>query len=254
MELYYIIVMFVFGTIFGSFYNVVGDRLPDGKSIVKPGSHCPKCGHMLKPIELIPIFSYLIQGGKCKNCKCKIPLFHPLYEIFVGILFMLCYISFGLSLDLIIALTFVSMLAILIVSDCHYMIIPDEVLIFFGILLALETLIIHGPMVLLTSILNGLIAFLLMFGLKKFGDFLFKTESMGGGDIKLLFFFGFVLSWQMATFSIFLGSVIGLPISLITLKVKKTNVIPFGPYLALGAIIILLSHFNIDLLLKGLLR
>ena len=69
MELYYIIVMFVFGTVFGSFYNVVGDRLPDGKSIVRPGSHCPKCGHELKPLELIPILSYLFQGGKCKNCK-----------------------------------------------------------------------------------------------------------------------------------------------------------------------------------------
>ena len=95
MEIYYAIVLFVFGTIFGSFYNVVGDRVADGKSIIYPPSHCPKCKHRLTPLELVPIFSYLFQGGKCKNCKCKIPLFHPLYEIFVGLLFMLSYISFG---------------------------------------------------------------------------------------------------------------------------------------------------------------
>ena len=69
MEIYYAIVLFVFGTIFGSFYNVVGDRVADGKSIIYPPSHCPKCKHRLTPSELIPIFSYLFQGGKCKSCK-----------------------------------------------------------------------------------------------------------------------------------------------------------------------------------------
>jgi len=254
MNLYYTIVMFVFGTIFGSFYNVVGDRLPDGKSIIRPGSHCPKCGHMLKPIELIPILSYIIQGGKCKKCKCKVPIFHPLYEIFVGLLFMFCYLSFGFSVNLVIALTFASMLAILIVSDYYYMIIPDEILVVFGVLLAIETAIFQGPMVLLTSILNGLIAFGCMFGLKKFGDLLFKTDSMGGGDIKLLFFFGFVLGWEMAIFAIFLGSLIGLPVSLIILKTKKTNIIPFGPFLSIGALIIMLTHFDITKLLSILLQ
>lgn len=253
MELYYGIVMFIFGTIFGSFYNVVGDRLPDGKSIVKPGSHCPKCGHMLKPIELIPVLSYIMQGGKCKKCKCRVPIFHPLFEIFVGLLFLGCYLSFGISTNLIIALTFSSMLAILIVSDYYYMIIPDEVLIVFGILLLIETFAISGLSVTLTSILNGAIAFVCMFGIKKFGDFLFKTDSMGGGDIKLLFFFGFVLGWEMAIFSIFIGSLIGLPISLITLKVKKTNIIPFGPFLSFGALIIMLTHFDMTSLISMLL-
>ncbi len=246
MHLYYTIVMFVFGTIFGSFYNVVGDRLPDKKSIVTPGSHCPKCNHKLTPIELIPIISYIFQKGKCKKCKTKIPLFHPLFEIFVGLLFAFSYLSFGLSTDLVIALTFVSMLAIIIVSDYYYMIIPDEILIVFGVLLCSEILIFNGFNNLLLSLLNGLIAFAFMFSLKIFGDLLFKRESMGGGDIKLLFFFGLVLSWQMAIFSVFIGSLIGLPVSLLILKLKKTNIIPFGPLLALGAIIILLLHIDFE--------
>jgi leader peptidase (prepilin peptidase)/N-methyltransferase len=253
MDIYYTIVMFVFGTIFGSFYNVVGDRMPDGKSIVKPGSHCPKCSHVLTPIELIPVLSYIIQGGKCKNCKCKVPLFHPLYELFVGILFASCYLIFGFTGELIVALTFVSMLAILIVSDYYYMIILDEVLIFFGILLFTEVIFFNGLNAFFIAVFNGFIAFLFMYGLKIFGDLIFKRESMGGGDIKLLFFFGFVLTWQMALFSIFLGSLIGLPVSLLVLKLKKTHIIPFGPFLSVGAIIILFTHFNIDKLLSILL-
>ena len=252
MELYYAIVLFVFGTIFGSFYNVVGDRVADGKSIIYPPSHCPKCKHRLTPLELVPIFSYLFQGGKCKNCKCKIPLFHPLYEIFVGLLFMFSYISFGFTGDLVIALTFVSMLAIIIVSDYYYMIIPDEILIFFGVTLALEVLLINGIDAFGISLLSGIISFGVMFLIKLFGDFIFKTESMGGGDIKLLFFLGFILGWPQALLSIFLGSIIGLPISLIVLKIKNTNIIPFGPFLALGAIIILLTQFNIEILLNAL--
>lgn len=252
MEIYYAIVLFVFGTIFGSFYNVVGDRVADGKSIIYPPSHCPKCKHRLTPLELVPIFSYLFQGGKCKNCKCKIPLFHPLYEIFVGLLFMFSYISFGFTGDLVIALTFVSMLAIIIVSDYYYMIIPDEILIFFGVTLALEVLLINGIDAFGISLLSGIISFGVMFLIKLFGDFIFKTESMGGGDIKLLFFLGFILGWPQALLSIFLGSIIGLPISLIVLKIKNTNIIPFGPFLALGAIIILLTQFNIEILLNAL--
>ena len=252
MEIYYAIVLFVFGTIFGSFYNVVGDRVADGKSIIYPPSHCPKCKHRLTPLELVPIFSYLFQGGKCKNCKCKIPLFHPLYEIFVGLLFMFSYISFGFTGDFVIALTFVSMLAIIIVSDYYYMIIPDEILIFFGVTLALEVLLINGIDAFGISLLSGIISFGVMFLIKLFGDFIFKTESMGGGDIKLLFFLGFILGWPQALLSIFLGSIIGLPISLLVLKIKNTNIIPFGPFLALGAIIILLTQFNIEILLNAL--
>lgn len=252
MEIYYAIVLFVFGTIFGSFYNVVGDRVADGKSIIYPPSHCPKCKHRLTPLELVPIFSYLFQGGKCKNCKCKIPLFHPLYEIFVGLLFMFSYISFGFTGDFVIVLTFVSMLAIIIVSDYYYMIIPDEILIFFGVTLALEVLLINGIDAFGISLLSGIISFGVMFLIKLFGDFIFKTESMGGGDIKLLFFLGFVLGWPQALLSIFLGSIIGLPMSLIVLKIKNTNIIPFGPFLALGAIIILLTQFNIEILLNAL--
>ena len=249
MTVYYTIIFFLFGTIFGSFYNVVGDRLPRGKSIIFPRSHCPKCGHILTPLELIPIFSFLLQKGKCKNCKAPIPWFHPVFEIASGILFALSYLAFGLTWELLIALTFVSMLLIIFVSDIETMIIPDEVLIVFGILLLIEIYFIRGGGALFSALISGIVSFIIMFLLKKFGDFLFKKESMGGGDIKLMGIFGIVLGWPFAIISIFLGSIIGLPIAIMTLKKNSNHEIPFGPFLSLGAIILLLSRIDMEMIL-----
>lgn len=245
-----VLLFFIIGTIFGSFYNVVGYRLPKGQSIISPPSHCPNCNHRLKPSELIPIFSYIFQNGKCKNCHQPISAFYPIFELLTGLLFALSYLSFGFSLNLILALTFVSFLIIIVVSDYEFMIIPDEVLIFFGIVLFGEIWYINGLNSALSSILNGICAFFTMWGIKKFGDFLFKKESMGGGDIKLMFIFGMVLGYPMAILSIFIGSLVGLPISLIIMNKKDTHIIPFGPFLATGALIIFLSKIDLQTLLN----
>lgn len=245
MELYYTIILFIFGTVFGSFYNVVGSRLPNGESIVNPPSHCSNCNHKLGFWELFPIISYICLGGKCKNCKTKISIIHPLFELVTGFLFAVSYRIFGFSFDLIIALTFISALLIIIVSDFNYMIIPDEVLVFFGILVIIEILIIGGLDVVLKALVNGMISFVFMLIVKIIGDFIFKREAMGGGDVKLLALFGIVLGWENAIASIFIAAFIGLPISLILLIKNKNNVVPFGPFLGMAAIIILLLKFNI---------
>ncbi|MDD2435425.1 MAG: prepilin peptidase [Bacilli bacterium] len=247
---YFIINFFILGTILGSFYQVVGDRLPRGKSIVKPPSHCPNCEHRLTPLELIPIWSYLLQGGKCKNCKEKISIVYPLYELACGSLFALAYLSYGLTWDLLIVLTFISILLIIFVSDFKYMIISDEVLVVGGIFLFLEIWLIKGSTVLGNAIINGVIAFIIMFLIKQLGDWMFKKESMGGGDIKLLFFFGLIMSWQMSIVAIFLGSIIGLPISLFILYKDKSNIVPFGPFLSAGALIIALLQLKFDFIIN----
>jgi leader peptidase (prepilin peptidase)/N-methyltransferase len=246
MELYYAITFFIFGTILGSFYNVVGYRLPKGESILFPASHCPNCNHQLRPLELIPIFSFFLQGGKCKKCGLKISWFYPIFEFFTGLLFAVSYLIFGMSIEFLIAITFVSMVLIIVISDYQYMIIPDEVLIVSTILLSIEILALKGISGLGLALLNGVIAFTIMFSLKKFGDFLFKKESMGGGDIKLLFVFGLVFGWQMAVMSIFIASFIGLPISLIILYKNKNNIIPFGPFLSAGALMILFTQIDFN--------
>ena len=243
------VTVFIIGTILGSFYNVVGYRIPKGESIIFPSSHCPKCNHKLKFYELIPILSYIIQKGKCKKCQKKIPIFYPIFELITGLLFALTYKVFGLTPQYILAITFISMLIIITISDLLYMIIPDSVLIFFTSIIIIEKIIIYGLNQGLTAIINGLVAFLLMLTLKKLGDILFKKESMGGGDIKLMFTIGMTLNYQQAILSVFAGSIIGLPISIIMLKNKKEHIIPFGPLISIGAIIILLGQINISNLL-----
>ena len=117
MKILWMISFFIIGTVLGSFYNVLGYRVPLNKSIVYPGSFCPRCGHDLKWYELIPVISYIFLGGKCRNCKQPISLMYPFIELFCGILFMVSYYSFGFSGNLFISLILVSLLCIVIVSD-----------------------------------------------------------------------------------------------------------------------------------------
>lgn len=254
MDYLFYIFFFILGTVLGSFYNVVGWRLPRGESIIYPPSHCPNCKHQLKIKDLIPIISFILQKGKCRYCKQKVAWYYPIFELFCGIIFMLCYMVFGLTPELLKALTFVSMLIIIMVSDFNYMIIPDEVLIFFGVCLALEIGIINGYMPLIYSLGNGVISLLIMYALKLMGDFIFKKESMGGGDIKLMFIFGLVLGFPEAILSIFIGSIVGLPISLILLSKNSEHIVPFGPYLSIGAIILILLNVDFNTLLNFLIH
>ena len=245
---------FMIGAILGSFYYVVAYRIPRGESIVSPPSHCPNCNHRLGPLELVPIFSYLFQLGKCKSCKSSISIFYPLFEIVCGLLFGFSYLSYGFSYDLVIVLLFVSMILIIILSDIYYMIISDGVLIFFSSCIFLFMIIFHGFSFALLYVLYGLIAFSIMYLIKLFGDFLFKRESMGGGDIKLMFVFGLMFGWEMSIVSIFFASIIGLPISLILLRKSEDHVLPFGPYLGISALIIVLFHIDINCVLNLIVR
>ena len=252
MEISIIIGLFMLGTILGSFYNVVAYRVTKGESILFPSSHCPKCNHKLGPLELIPVFSFLLQKGRCSKCKTKISWFYPLAEIVCGILFVLCFISFGISKELIVALTFVSMIIIIVLSDYYYMIIEDCVLIIFGIFILIEKLLLYGVDSFVSSIIGAVIAFIIMLCLKLFGDFIFKKESMGGGDVKLMAIFGMVIGWQMSIITIFLSAFVALPISLFILKFKKDHEIPYGPFLSIAALIIYFSHIDINLILSWL--
>ena len=246
MNIGIVIMLFIIGTIFGSFYNVVGYRIPKGESILYPSSHCPKCNHKLKSFELIPILSFFFLGRKCRKCKTKISWFYPLFEFFTGVLFGISYLVFGFSIECLYSIVFLSMLVILIISDYQTMIIPDEILIFFSGLLILIKYFISGINSIGISLLHALGAFIIMLLIKLLGDFLFKKESMGGGDIKLLAVFGFVLGFPLSLISIFLAAIIALPISLVILKIRNTHEIPFGPFLAISAMIIFLCNINMQ--------
>ena len=131
MDVMYTIVFGIFGLVLGSFYNVVGLRVPKGESIVSPPSHCTSCGKRLTALELIPIFSYVIQGGKCRGCGVKVSPIYSFTELATALLFALCYMKFGFTAELAVALLFVSLLVIINVSDIAYMLIPNKILLFF---------------------------------------------------------------------------------------------------------------------------
>ena len=257
--------IFIIGVCFGSFFNVVGYRLPNNMSIAFPPSHCTNCNHKLGALELIPILSYVFQGGKCKHCKSKISIFYPIFELITGILFVICYLSFKDTypniLNIIFAILFTSSMIIIMISDIKYMIIPDEVLIFFSaILICLKLFIAYklGEITSLLSvgyyliflILDGAIMFSIMSLIRLFGNSIFKKDSMGGGDIKMMTYVGFILGWKLSIVVIFLASFIALPISIINMYRKGEHMLPFGPYLAIASLIILLTKIDFNFILS----
>ena len=259
MEIFYTILVFIYGLLFGSFFNVVGYRVPNNISIVKPRSFCPKCKHELKWYENIPLFSFLIQGGKCRKCGCRISLFYPFIELSTGILFAISYILFGFSLNFVIAILTASFLVIVIVSDFSYLIIPDEVTLAFSILSILFQFIIDGWSLALSSIFYGLFLFLLMYFIMLIGSKIMNEEALGGGDVKLMFFVGTVLNvisplnlvdistYTALTngfFQLFLSSCFALPFALISRFIKKGRIIPFGPFILLSLMIMFFGSFD----------
>ncbi len=250
MNILVIILIFVLGVIFGSFFNVVGYRIPKGLSIVRPGSFCPKCHHDLKWYELIPIFSYLFLRGKCSYCHQKISPIYPIVELVTGLLFLIAYLLFGFSTNFLIAIITESLLMIVIVSDINYLVIPDEVTIFFCILIFIVKLVTSGIRTAGLALLSGLALFLLMYLIMQLGNFLFKKESLGGGDVKLMFFVGITIGPLLGIFCIFLSSIIALPLSLLVYLKDEGNVIPFGPFILLAALIIILFKIDVSMLLN----
>lgn len=225
---------FIIGSILGSFYNVVGLRVPEKKSIVAPRSACPNCKHQLAVTELFPVLSFLLQKGKCRNCGCKISLIYPLFELCTGILFVFSIVRIGLTKELIVSLTLISLLMIITVSDITYMIIPDRVLLFFTPLVVVERILFP-----LHPWWNSLLGFVVGFSLLLLIAIV-SRGGMGGGDIKLFAVLGIVLGWKLVLlaffFSTFFGALFGV-IGMLFKKVERGKPMPFGPYIALGALV-----------------
>lgn len=244
MRLMYCVCFFILGTIMGSFYNVLGLRVANHESIIKPRSHCEKCGHVLSWYEMIPIFSFIFLKGKCRNCKTKLSILYLFSEFFCGVLFAISFYSFGFSWNLGICLILSSLLIIVTVSDITYMIIPDRFIIISSILILLIKLIGFGLREFLFSLLYGIISFGIMFLIMKFGEYMFKKESLGGADVKLMFTVGICLEPFLSLLVIIIASFIALPISLVLLVKEKEHAIPFGPFIIIGLLIVFLTKLD----------
>ncbi len=238
MNIIIAIYIFIIGTIMGSFFNVVAHRLSNNESIIKPGSHCESCQHLLKWYELIPIISFLIQGGRCRQCHTKLSWWYPLIEIITGLFYLFSYLYFGLSPDFFISLVISSVLVITCITDFNYLIILDEPLVIGSIIIIIITLITSGLVDTLIAILSGLLLFFFMLLVKILGDKAFKRESLGGGDIKLSFFIGLSLGYKLAFVNLVLASLLTLPIAFYYLVKYKDREVPFGPFLIISNFII----------------
>ncbi|MBM7098003.1 prepilin peptidase [Bacillus sp. H-16] len=236
MEILISVYVFLFGLIFGSFFNLVGMRMPNKESIIKPRSRCPECGHSLSAWELIPVLSYVILRGKCKDCGKRVSPLYPLMETATGGLFLLSYLHWGFSFELIVSLLFVSMLVIITVSDLTSYLILNKVLMFFFIPLLLLRLTVADLYPWWIPIVGMLTGFGILFALA-----VLSKGGMGGGDVKLYAVIGVVLGFPGVLMSIFFASLIGAVIGIFGVLFKGMNrksSIPFGPSIALGSIIV----------------
>jgi len=233
----FLILFFLFlGIIIGSFLNVVIYRLPEGKSIIYPPSHCPKCNKRLKMIDLIPVLSYLSTRGKCRYCKEKISFQYPFVELLTGFLFLSAYLKFGLNIKLIFMLILLSSLIVISFIDYKFMIIPN-VITYPGVIIGLLYAIIFEYINIINSLLGIFIpAFLLLI------IALIFRGGMGIGDIKLVAMLGAFLGYKYTLAAIFIGSVFGSIIGLTLMSLgilKKKSRIPFGPFICIGAVLMI---------------
>jgi leader peptidase (prepilin peptidase) / N-methyltransferase len=244
------LIVFIFGLIIGSFCNVVIYRLPQGKSIIRPGSHCPSCAAPIRPWDNIPLMSYLLLRGSCRICKEPISLRYPSVELASGLLYVLLWIKLGLSIPFSAYAALTSTLLTVALIDYDHKIIPNTITL-PGIVIGLGLSVWALPITPLGSLLGVLIGGTFFYLIA-----LVSRGGMGGGDIKLIAMIGAFLGWQGVLFTIFsgalLGSLVGVGLMLLGKKGRKDKV-PFGPFLACGAILFILCgddliHWYFDLL------
>lgn len=238
-------ILFILGLIMGSFYTVVGLRSPQNESIIKPRSHCVNCNHQLKWYELIPVISWIIQKGKCRSCGEKISLIYPIIELITGLLFMVAYLLYGISYEFFTMIIISSLLVIIYVSDFKYLVILDGPLFLFYILILGLKYYYFGYKTFIISLISGLVLLLFMLVIKIIGDKVFKRESLGGGDVKLVMLFGFTLGIRLSFISLIVGCFLAFPFAIYYVFTNKQREVPFGPFLITGMLIIYLLETQI---------
>lgn len=234
--------LFLIGAILGSFFNVVIYRVPRGGSIIRPPSACPACGTRLRACDNIPVLGYLFLRGKCRYCAAPISARYPIVEILSGVLPVLLFIRFGASAPFFVFWPLSCVLLVISFIDLDLRIIPDRVTL-PGIVVG----IIIAPLVGLTGFWGSLIGVVVgggaLYLIGVLGEFFLKKESMGGGDVKLAAMLGAFMGWKLVLVALFVAFFVGALIGVIVMARKPKDwdsSLPFGPFIALGAVLALL--------------
>lgn len=233
-----IVFAFIFGAAVGSFLNVCIFRLPEQMSIIKPRSHCPCCKKSIRFYDNIPLVSFFLLMGKCRDCKSKISWRYPLVELTAALLSMALFLKYGPTLNFITFYFFAAVLIIITFIDIDHQIIPD-VLTLPGIpvffLLAVFVVRLPWEEALIGLLIGGGILFAIAF----FYELITKREGMGGGDIKLLAMIGAFLGWKSLIFILLVSSLLGAIVGVTAMIIKKQDTkyaVPFGPFLSAAAL------------------
>lgn len=229
------IIIFLYGIVIGSFLNVCIYRIPIQENIAKVRSHCMQCGHQLKWYELVPLFSYLLQGGKCRSCKSKISVQYPLIEGINGILYVLIFMINGINVDSLLYCLLTSTLLVLSVIDFRTYEIPIGINYFIFALGVIRTVVHY------TNWPNHVIGFFVVSVVLYIIIIATKGRGFGGGDMKMMAVCGLFLGWKEIILAFLLGCIIGSVVHIIRMRVSKCDhVLALGPYLSIGVFISML--------------
>lgn len=229
MNVLLIILLTLAGLCVGSFCNVLIYRIPKGEEFVKTPSHCMQCNHRLSWYELIPVFSWLIQGGKCRKCKTKLSAQYPLVEAANGLLWLVAGVLFqGDWARVLLFCGMSSLLLVLSVIDWRIFIIPNGINFALFVLGVIQVVLDYENW---SMYVIGMVAVGLVFLLLHFAT---GGNGLGMGDVKLVAATGLLLGWQKMILGIFVGCVVGIMIHSIRMKNGAGRRLAFGPYLSLG--------------------
>lgn len=232
------IFLFILGCVFGSFFYVVGTRLPKNESLIQPGSHCTFCNHKLGIFDLFPLLSFLFLRGKCRYCHQKLSMGYFFSELSTGLLFLLSYWKFSFSYEFFVMLLISSLLVLIFITDFKYMIILDSPLVVSIVCLFFLKLFYFDIQTSFFGLFHGFLSFLTLLFIGKMGDFLFKRESLGGGDIKFGFVMGMLMGYEYALVAFVFSNFLALPYAVGSLLLKKDSEVPFGPFLVSSVAIV----------------
>ncbi|HEY0511182.1 MAG TPA: prepilin peptidase [Thermoanaerobaculia bacterium] len=241
----------VLGLIVGSYLNVVIYRLPRGISTVLPRSRCPQCGTAIRALDNVPVLSFLLLGGRCRSCGARISWRYPAVEAATALLFLACFLRFGISLQAPVAALFAALMLALAMIDFDHMLLPDALTwpgIALGILLqpfVPWARLWDGPWgAVAGGVFGALLGAGLLLGVWGAWYLLRHEEGMGLGDVKMLAAIGAFLGWKGVLVSLFLGALSGAVVGLLLMAVRGVDFrakLPFGVFLALGGLIALFA-------------
>ena len=240
-DIIYGVFIFIFGLLTGSFLNVIICRVPDGRSIVRPGSSCPSCGTRLKWTDLVPVASHIFLKGRCRYCGIRISSRYTLVELMTAVLSLLMFLRFGLTYEFFIYLALLYILLPCFFIDLEHMIIPNG-LIITGLALIVPVLLLRlfvTESKITDNIFGGLAGGGILLLIYITGYLVYKKEALGFGDVKLFFVIGLFLGLKSVIiaflFSIFIGAAAGI-IMMVLKKKEGRSEMPFGPFIVTGSV------------------